>query len=316
MLKIGKSSQEVVAVAREIIPSPEGLDQLFNSAAYAQYRAIVMMNTEVNVETIRQPAVAGTFYPARRDLLERDVRAFLASNKVDARHDRPKALIVPHAGYVYSGATAAAAYASLVKIVAGISRVVLIGPAHRVAVRGLALPDVDAFATPLGAVKLDKDAIKLISGLKQVVLSSAAHAAEHSLEVQIPFLQSVLGEFKLVPLVVGDASASEVAEVLDRLWGGPETLIVISSDLSHFLTYEKACAIDRKTVDSILSLSPLHNHQHACGAIPINGLLISAKRHHLQPQLIDLCNSGDTAGDKSRVVGYAAFAFVGEQPHE
>lgn len=268
------------------------------------------------MQNVRQPAVAGVFYPARRESLEGDVRAFLASADQNTVSHRPKALIVPHAGYIYSGATAAAAYASLTKIAAGITRVVLLGPTHRVPVNGLALPDSKAFATPLGTVELDQEAIKIITGLPQVVVSSAAHAAEHSLEVQLPFLQSVLGEFKLVPLVVGNASAAEVAEVLDKLWGGPETLIVISSDLSHFLPYEDACAIDRATTDHILSFEPLRNLQQACGATPINGFLISAKRHHLRPQLIGLCNSGDTVGDKSRVVGYASFAFFDDKPHE
>lgn len=267
------------------------------------------------MQNIRQSAVAGMFYPARRESLEQDVRALLASADTKTANYLPKALIVPHAGYIYSGATAAAAYANLTKNAAGITRVVLLGPAHRVPVRGLALPDADAFATPMGTVKLDMNSIRSITDLKQVVTSSAAHAAEHSLEVQLPFLQSVLGEFKLVPLVVGSASAAEVAEVLDKLWGGPETLIVISSDLSHFLPYEEARAIDRDTTNQILALEPLRDHQQACGAIPINGFFLSARRHHLRPQLIDLCNSGDTAGDKSRVVGYASFAFFEDEPH-
>ena len=262
------------------------------------------------MQTIRHPAVAGTFYPARREVLEVEVRALLAKVVGGATSDRPKALIVPHAGYVFSGAMAASAYACLGKYAAGINRVVLLGPAHRVAIRGLALPDADAFATPLGVVELDHEAIKVISSLKQVGVSSAAHLAEHSLEVQLPFLQGVLGEFKLVPLVVGHASAEQVAEVLDRLWGGAETLIVVSSDLSHFLSYEHASQIDRDTVDRILSLSELDSYQQACGATPINGMLLSAKRHGLRPHLIGLCNSGDTAGEKSRVVGYASLVFT------
>lgn len=268
------------------------------------------------MQTIRQPAVAGTFYPSHPELLENGVRALLTSATPNSINYCPKALIVPHAGYIYSGATAAAAYACLAKSAVAITRVVLLGPVHKVPVRGLALPDVDAFATPLGTVELDKEAIKIILGLKQVEISPSAHAAEHSLEVQLPFLQSVLGEFKLVPLAVGKASSAEVAEVLDLLWGGPETLIVISSDLSHFLPYEEACVIDRDTADRILSLEPLRTHDQACGAVPINGFLLCAKRHHLHSQLIKLCNSGDTAGDRNRVVGYASFAFVEDKPHE
>jgi len=263
------------------------------------------------VHNIRPPAVAGTFYPAQPATLANDVRAMLAAARPTVVAG-PKALIVPHAGYIYSGATAAAAYASMAKYAATITRVILLGPAHRVAIRGLALPGANAFATPLGTIELDREAIASLADLPQVGISAATHAAEHSLEVQLPFLQSILGEFKLLPLAVGNASADEVAEVLDRLWGGDETLIVISSDLSHFLAYDQATAIDRATAENILSLQPLQDYQQACGAIPINGLLLAAKRHHLRPQLIAQCNSGDTAGDRQRVVGYASFAFFEE----
>jgi MEMO1 family protein len=276
----------------------------------------MMKKMDVSMQTIRQPAVAGSFYPARRESLDAGIHAFLASAPNNTSTDRPKALIVPHAGYIYSGHTAAAAYASLVKYSAGITRVVLIGPAHRIPIQGVALPSVNAFGTPLGTVELDKEAIKAIAGMKQVEVSAASHAAEHSLEVQLPFLQTVLGKFKLVPLLVGDANADDVSDVLDKIWGGSETLIVVSSDLSHFLTYEDAQAIDQNTTDSILSLEPLRSYEQACGAIPINGFLISAKRHHLRPRLIELCNSGDTAGDKNRVVGYASFAFTEENADE
>jgi MEMO1 family protein len=176
-------------------------------------------------------------------------------------------------------------------------------------VHGLALPGVDAFATPLGTIELDREAIAAISTLLQVVTSTAAHKLEHSLEVQLPFLQTVLDDFKLVPLAVGDASPEQVAAVLEKLWGGPETLIVISSDLSHFLPYHSAQQIDRATVESILQMHALQSHEQACGATPINGFLLAARQHGLQPQLLDLCNSGDTAGDKSQVVGYAAITF-------
>lgn len=261
------------------------------------------------MHSIRQPAVAGTFYPAQAQQLRNAVRALLCIADKDGNGPAPKALIVPHAGYMYSGETAAAAYASLAASGATIRRVVLLGPAHRVYVRGLALPAVEVFATPLGDIPLDREAIATLAGLPQIVVSQQAHAWEHSLEVQLPFLQTVLDEFTLVPLVVGDASPQDVAEVLDALWGGPETLIVISSDLSHFLSYKQAQAVDRNTAQTILNFDCTLSHAQACGGTPINGLLLAAKRHALHGRLLDQCNSGDTAGDKARVVGYAAFAF-------
>lgn len=264
------------------------------------------------MHTVREPAVAGTFYPASQQALVRQIEALLQAVAPAKNHSSPKAMIVPHAGYIYSGQTAAIAYARLKPFRHIIKRVVLLGPVHRVPVRGLALPDVDTFATPLGSVELDHAAIDAISHLRQVVVSAPAHALEHSLEVQLPFLQTVLADFKLVPLAVGDATAAEVAEVLDVLWGGPETLILVSSDLSHFLPYALAQTVDKSTVQSILHLGNTISHQQACGGTPVNGLTISAKRHHLKPTLLDLCNSGDTGGDKARVVGYAALMFTEE----
>lgn len=264
---------------------------------------------------VRQPSVAGTFYPGQASALSRDVMTLLAAaravvNILDMTARIPKAIIVPHAGYIYSGATAALAYARLAQGRTRIRRVVLLGPVHRVPVRGLALPGAEWFATPLGKVEVDQDAVAAITALPQVVVSAVAHAHEHSLEVQLPFLQSVLDDFKLLPLAVGDATPDEVAQVLETLWGGDETLIVISSDLSHFLPYRSAQAVDRETVQSILDLSSSLTHEQACGGTPVNGLLLAARRHHLQPELLGLCNSGDTAGDKGRVVGYASLAFV------
>jgi hypothetical protein len=221
----------------------------------------------------------------------------------------PKAIIAPHAGYVYSGPIAASVYARLKPARARIRRVVLLGPTHRVAVRGLALPDTDAFDTPLGTVPLDREAVALVSKLPHVTASSSAHAFEHSLEVHLPFLQSVLEKFTLVPLAVGNAEAEQVAEVLEALWGGPETLIVVSSDLSHYHPYHEAQAIDQRTADAILRLQTAITHEQACGATPVMGLNLAAQRRGLRPQLLDLRNSGDTAGDRNRVVGYGAFAF-------
>jgi len=258
---------------------------------------------------IRPPAVAGLFYTDDPTRLAREGDTMLADAPDIGL--APKALIPPHAGHVYSGPVAAAAYRTL-QHGRDIRRVVLLGPVHRVPVRGLALPDADAFATPLGVVLLDAEYLSLVRSLPQVVVSEAAHASEHSLEVHLPFLQRTLGEFSLIPLAVGDATPEEVAEVLETLWGGEETLLVMSSDLSHYLPYEQAVQVDRVTAEQILSLRWPLRHEQACGATPVNGLLAVARRHGLHPHLLDLRNSGDTAGDKSRVVGYGAFAFVEE----
>ncbi len=262
----------------------------------------------------RPPAVAGMFYPADARQLTHDVRQLL----VEAHPNDliPKALIVPHAGYIYSGPIAATAYATLDSIASHIRRVVLLGPTHRVAVRGLALPDADAFATPLGIVQVDLAAAHAIAHLPQVTISAQSHAQEHSLEVQLPFLQTVLPDFKLLPLAVGMASAEEVAEVLEILWGGDETLIVISSDLSHYLPYSTAQRVDNQTVQSILKLRQPIAHDHACGGTPISGLIVAAQQHHLTPHLLDLRNSGDTAGSHDQVVGYAAMAFTQDQDED
>jgi AmmeMemoRadiSam system protein B/AmmeMemoRadiSam system protein A len=263
------------------------------------------------MNSVRAPAVAGTFYPAEPDLLRRMVDDLLAA--ADRSHGdtiAPKAIIAPHAGYVYSGAVAASAYSRLRSARGCIRRVVLLGPVHRVPVRGLALPGVEAFETPLGQVALDLDAIATALTLPQVTQSAAAHQFEHALEVHLPFLQRVLGDFKLVPFAVGDATREEVAEVLDLLWGGDETLIVVSSDLSHFLSYDAARRIDGETATRILDLRSDIDHQRACGGTPVNGLLLAAHRRHLKVQLLDLRNSGDTAGSRDRVVGYGSFAVL------
>jgi AmmeMemoRadiSam system protein B len=264
---------------------------------------------------VRAPAVAGAFYPGNSAKLAADVKSLVADAPRGAGHPQPKAIIAPHAGYIYSGSTAADAYARLEPWRDTIRRVVLLGPTHRVPVRGLAASSAEFFATPLGQVPIDREALDTLADLPQVAVSDPAHAWEHSLEVHLPFLQTVLGEFSLLPLAVGHASADEVAEVLDRLWGGPETLFVISSDLSHYLAYATACKTDRATCEDILRLDPHIDPHQACGAYPINGLLVAARRHGLKPEMIHLCNSGDTAGDRDRVVGYAAFAFYEDTPH-
>ena len=260
----------------------------------------------------RPPAIAGSFYPAQKSVLQSDVASMLEAALPREVNTAPKAMIVPHAGYIYSGPVAATAYASLAASAHKIKRVVLLGPVHRVPVRGLALPGVEAFATPIGEVQLDQAAIASIANMPQVVTSPQAHALEHSLEVQLPFLQAVLPDFKLVPLAVGDATPAQVAAVLEKLWGGEETLIVISSDLSHFLPYYVAQSVDQETVQAILDLRGPVTHDQACGGTPINGLMLAATQHHLRPQLLDYRNSGDTAGDKQRVVGYVSIAFLEE----
>jgi AmmeMemoRadiSam system protein B/AmmeMemoRadiSam system protein A len=257
---------------------------------------------------VRPAAVAGAFYPgaagALRDAVDRLLQAEPAQLALP-----PKALIAPHAGYRYSGPIAAAAYRSLLAHADSITRVVLIGPAHRVAVRGIALPDANAFATPLGSVRIDADAVRQLRGLPWIVSSAAAHAEEHALEVQLPFLQATLGEFTLVPLLVGQATTDEVARALECVWGSDETLIIASSDLSHYLPYEIARSTDAGTVDAVLHLGPDLDPGEACGAGPINGLLRQARSRSLIPVLLDLRNSGDTSGDRARVVGYASVAF-------
>lgn len=259
--------------------------------------------------TVRPAAVSGMFYPGEASALAAEVASHLAAAGAAAHERAPKAIIAPHAGYIYSGPIAASVYARWAPLAGQVGRVVLLGPAHRVPVRGVAIPSVDAFASPLGEVSLDREALARLLRFDFVEVSDRAHALEHSLEVHVPFLQAVLGRFALVPAVVGDASASEVASLLDELWGGPETRIVVSSDLSHYLPYSAACERDSRTARAILGYDDSLEPEEACGAAPINGLLRAARRRGLAVEQLDLRNSGDTAGERSRVVGYGAFAF-------
>jgi len=261
------------------------------------------------MSSIRRAAVSGMFYPGEPAALAAEVASYLAAVPASGLAP-PKAIIAPHAGYMYSGPIAASVYARLAPLREVVSRVVLAGPAHRVFVRGAAVPSVTHFDSPLGAVELDTEAIAQLKRLPFVETSDAAHAREHSLEVHIPFLQSVLGRFRLAPVVVGDATPDEAAQLLDALWGGDETLIVVSSDLSHYHPYDVARACDRETAGAIVWLAAHIVPEEACGAAPINGLLRAARRRGLTAELVDLRNSGDTAGDRSRVVGYGAFAFT------
>ena len=257
---------------------------------------------------IRPPAVAGLFYPDDPQALDRMVREMLA--EAPAGNEVPKAIIVPHAGYVYSGPVAATAYARLKQARECIDRVVLLGPVHRVPIRGLAASSADAFLTPLGNVLLDRDSIERLAELPQVEIRDDAHAQEHSLEVHLPFLQEVLDDFRLVPLAVGDARCEEVEEVLDIAWGGPETLIVVSSDLSHYHDYETAHAMDKATSMAIEALSPESiGYDQACGRTPVCGLLLAARKRGMHARTIDLRNSGDTAGPRDQVVGYGAYVL-------
>ena len=262
------------------------------------------------MSSVRPAAVAGMFYPADPRMLAAEVDELLGGVEQPApRLAYPKALIVPHAGYVYSGGVAAHAYDELAAARGSVRRVVLLGPTHRVAVRGLAVPSAGFFATPLGNVRLDTAALQSLRDLPQVVTSDAAHAREHSLEVQLPFLQKMLGDFALAPFAVGAASVEEVAAVIERLWGGPETLIVISTDMSHYHPYETARAIDGATLKRIEGFATDLDHEEACGATPLNGFLSLVRKRNLSLKRLAACNSGDTAGGKDQVVGYSAFAL-------
>ena len=259
---------------------------------------------------LREAAVAGAFYPGEPAELRDMVDTLLAEARPPPPDSPvPRAVIVPHAGYIYSGPTAAVAYARVAAGRNAITRVVIVGPTHRVPVLGVALPGVDAFSTPLGSVPVaEKWAEERLEEVPPASVFEETHRWEHSIEVQIPFLQCALGDIEIVPLLAGDATGDQVADVLEAL-DGPETLIVISSDLSHYLPYEEALRIDAATIAKISTLDGPLDHSEACGATPINGLLVLARRRGLVPTLLDSCNSGDTAGDRSQVVGYCSFAF-------
>ena len=262
------------------------------------------------MNTVRAPAVAGLFYPRDAGGLTGEIKDYLDQTGADRLSPGfPKVVIVPHAGFIYSGPVAASAYDLLRPARGIVRRVVMLGPCHRVPVTGMALPGARAFDTPLGRIAIDSAAVQALRGFPEVTDMPEAHEQEHALEVQLPFLQQVLGEFSLVPLVVGAVSTERVARVLEILWGGNETLIVISSDLSHYLTYEQAQALDAETARAIMSFDDRITHYQACGATPVGGAVIAAKHHGLAPRLLDLRNSADTAGGKARVVGYGSFGF-------
>ncbi|MBK8258738.1 MAG: AmmeMemoRadiSam system protein B [Polyangiaceae bacterium] len=262
--------------------------------------------------SVRAPAVAGMFYPGNKADLAKLVDQLLESAEVPPHAVAPKAIIVPHAGYVYSGPIAATAFKLFEPIADRVERIVLIGPAHRVYLDGLASPDAAALATPLGQMPIELEAI---AKCPEITHDALAHAREHSLEVMVPFLQRVTPKAKLVPLVVGHASPEAVGNVIDRLWGGFETRFVLSSDLSHYLSYEEGRLSDTRTSRRICSLGPQPvGFDEACGAAGINGLVWVARHRHLRAELLDLRSSGDTAGPRDEVVGYGAFAFFEEAP--
>jgi AmmeMemoRadiSam system protein B len=263
----------------------------------------------MNTQAVRPPAVAGLFYPGDRTELHEMVTGFLADATPSG--PAPKALVVPHAGYVYSGPVAASGYALLAPTRATIRRVVLLGPSHRVPFHGLAVSSAKYFSTPLGDVPVSQELLDTVLRFDQVRVLDSAHASEHSLEVHLPFLQETIDKFAVLPIVVGEASVDEVREVIDAVWGGPETLIVVSSDLSHYHDYETARRIDEETTRAIEEMKPERIHYHqACGRVPLNGLLASAVAHGLTVRTVDLRNSGDTAGPRDQVVGYGAYALA------
>lgn len=287
---------------------------------------------------VRPAAVAGSFYPADagelRVMIDRQLdyaRTLLRDSGFAQRlpQGAPKAVIVPHAGYVYSGMTAALAYALLERGRGTIRRAVIIGPTHRVAVRGVACPSASAFRTPLGTVPIDRDVERrVLATMPSMSVNDATHAREHAVEVQIPFLQRVLGDdLTIVPLNAGDATPVEVGDVIQALWGGPETVIVISSDLSHYHPESVARALDDETIARIVPLGePVIRPNRACGAYPINGLLAAAQAKALPLRFLGCSTSGDdgevalAAADgrhadrpamrdpDTPVVGYASFA--------
>lgn len=258
---------------------------------------------------IRAPAVAGLFYPDDRRELTEMVRGFLTGPALAL--PAPKALIAPHAGFAYSGPVAGTAFAQLQPVRDSITRVVLAGPSHRVGFPGIALPTATAFSTPLGQVPVDADAVARLADLPDVTVLDIAHAQEHSLETHLPFLQLALKKFAIVPLVVGDATPRAVASALEAVWGGPETLICVSSDLSHYHAYEHARRLDQATSRAIEELDDAAiDANHACGWLAVRGLLLAARRHGLAAHTLDVRNSGDTAGTRDQVVGYGAYAFA------
>ncbi len=290
---------------------------------YCSLRAHVSSNSrlitdyqpkEDELARYRNPAVAGIFYSADKDRLDSEVEHYLADTASPLDY-QPRILIVPHAGYVYSASTAAKAYGRLQKYAAKIKNVILLGPSHRVAFRGAALPSANFFATPLGAVPVNRELTAQLAALPGFKIDDHPHKEEHSLEVQLPFLQKVLKKFKIIPVVYGEVDPGLLAQALEPLVERDDTLLVVSADLSHYNDYETARELDGHTADMVANnQAELENHM-SCGADGINAALLIAKEAALRPEMLELLNSGDTSGDKQRVVGYGAWSFgEGEKP--
>jgi len=297
-------------------PPPGGIRKhdAFDKAASRADRAAVHVAPN-SPSRVRPAAVAGRFYPASAEALQREVNHHLTSAIVTPPNTSPKAIIAPHAGYPYSGPIAGSAFAAWASHPLPARRVVVVGPAHYVDFEGLALSSADAFDTPLGPMPVDAESKRLLLDRGLAHVHDRAHQPEHSLEVELPFLGTTLTGCSIVPLLVGDAAASQVAEALDLLWGGPETVLVVSSDLSHYLDYEAARAVDEETRGLIEELeAQALDATHACGWLAIAGLLLVARNRGLQPRTIDLRNSGDTAGSRDRVVGYGAWWLLPGEP--
>ena len=264
----------------------------------------------VTTSAVRPAALAGAFYPAEPSALRAMIGDMI--ERAPLHQVAPKALVSPHAGYIYSGPIAATTLKPLLARAGQIRRVVMLGPPHRMPVRQFCVPSVRAFATPLGEVPLDPEFMAIVREHPGVIVDDAPHAQEHCLETQLPFLQQVLGAFTIVPILVGGASAEEVAALLSRLWGGDETLVLISSDLSHYHDYARTRTLDEAARRAIETLRPDQlGEEQACGRHGLRGLLARAAALDLRATTLDLRNSGDTAGNanRDRVVGYGGWSF-------
>lgn len=258
--------------------------------------------------TVREPAVAGIFYPGERFVLQKTVQELL--DQAPQFRPTPKAIVVPHAGFIYSGSIAASAYASLINEKDSIKKIVILGPAHTLFFKGIAYDSAEQFASPLGTIDQDQELLAKITDLPFVYRLPEAHKKEHSLEVQFPFCQVLFSKFTVLPLIVGETHPEQVAQLIERIWGNDDTLLIISSDLSHYLPYEIAQRLDHKTCFAIDTLNEESlAHEGACGYYPLRGFLHFARQKQLLGRLLDLRNSGDTAGEKDKVVGYASYHF-------
>ena len=260
-----------------------------------------------DINPVREAAVAGIFYPADVYQLKNDINGYL-QHITDNNSGKPKILITPHAGYKYSAQVAASAFAKLRPFKDKIKKVFLLGPSHRVYVNGVALPKEKSFKTPLGIIKVDSDIVEQISKTKPFKFKSTAHKNEHSLEVSLPFLQVVLGNFEIIPMLYGEANPHEIAQTIQPYLERDDSILIVSADLSHYLDYSTAKKVDEQTANNIKEGKTVDHHQ-SCGATAINTALIMAQNFGLVPQMLNMANSGDVIGDKDSVVGYGAWSF-------